>query len=161
MGRMGTAGDGAVGSDARGMGGDLLGERRATIEQGVHRIRIRDYNPYRIRQAKASMVAKGVGRHEQRDSHEHEGEDWSDEGEGIVDPFHPHGTRRITESRTTRAEDWFEEDVRTALPHLDVPGCREICLEQGQVLILVRVGDLDKVSEMCRFDRLMMCWRGH
>ena len=75
----------------------LVGERRATIEHGVHRIRIRDYNPYRIRQTKASMVAKGLGRHEWGDSHEHEGEDWSDEGEGIVDPFHPQGTRRITE----------------------------------------------------------------
>jgi len=137
----------------------LLGERRATIEEGVHRIRIRDYNPYRIRQAKASMVAKGVGRHEWRDSHEHEGEDSSDEGEGIVDPFHPHGTRRITESSTTRAGDWFEEDVRTALPHLDVtvdvPGCKEIYMEQDQVLL--RVDDLDKVSGLCRFDRLMMC----
>ena len=140
----------------------LLGERRATIEQGVDRIRIRDYNPYRIRQAKASMVAKGVGRHEWRDSHgQHEGEeDSSDEREGIVDPsfhFHPHGTRRITESRTTRAGDWFEEDVRTALPHLDVvvdvPGCREIYMEQDQVL--VRVDDLNKVS---RLDRWMMCW---
>jgi hypothetical protein len=127
----------------------LLGERRATIEQGVHRIRIRDYNPYRIRQAKASMVAKGLGRHEWRDSHErHEGEDSSDEGEGIVDPFHPHGTRRITESSTTHAGDWFAEDVRTALPHLDVtvdiPGCKEIYMEQDQVL--VHVDDLDKVS---------------
>jgi hypothetical protein len=38
----------------------LQGERMATIE---HRICIRDYNPYRIRQAKASMVAKGLGGH--------------------------------------------------------------------------------------------------
>jgi hypothetical protein len=138
----------------------LLGERRATIEQGVHRIRIRDYNPYRIRQAKASMVAKGLGRHELGDSHEHEGEDSSDEGEGIVDPFHPHGIRRITESSTTRAGDWFEEDVRTALPHLDVtvdvPGCKAIYMEQDQVLL--QVDDLGKVSGLCRFDRLMMCW---
>ena len=39
--------------------------------------------------------------------------------------------------------------MRTALPHLDVevdvPGYREICLEQDQVLVCV--GDLDKVSE--------------
>ena len=149
----------------------LLGERRATIEEGeagVDRIRIRDYNPYRIRQAKASMVAKGVGRHEEsgrgrgRDSHEHhhEGEDSLDEGEGIVDPFHPHGTRRITEGGITRAGEWFEQDVRTALPHLsvemDVPGgCREIYMEQDQVLLLV--DDLDKVSAFSpRFDRLMM-----
>jgi hypothetical protein len=97
------------------------------------------------------MVAKGLGRHEWGggDSHEHEGEDYSsDEGEGIVDPFHPHGTRRITESSVTRAGEWFEEDVRTALPHLsvavDVPGCREIYMEQDQVLL--RVDDLDKVS---------------
>lgn len=119
----------------------LLGERRATIEEGVDRIRIRDYNPYRIRQAKGSMVAKGLGRHDLGDSHEHE-------GEGIVDLFHPQGTRRITESCTTRAGDWFEEDVRTALPHLDivvdVPGCRAIYMEQDQILL--RVDDLDKVS---------------
>jgi hypothetical protein len=130
----------------------LLGERRATIEDGVDRIRIRDYNPYRIRQARASMVAKGLGRHEFGDSHQHEGEDYSsDEGEGIVDPFHPRGTRRITEGKTTRAGEWFEHDVRTALVHLtvalDVPGCREIYMEQDQ--ILVRVDDLDKVSETC------------
>jgi hypothetical protein len=147
----------------------LLGERRATIaptnEAGVHRIRIRDYNPYRIRQAKASMVAKGLGRHEwggggDDDSHEHEGEGYpADEGEGIVDPFHAQGTRRITERSVTRAGEWFEEDVRTALPHLsvavDVPGCREIYMEQDQVLL--RVDDLDKVSP--RFDRLMMLLR--
>ena len=94
----------------------MLGERRATIEEGegegVDRIRIRDYNPYRIQQAKASMVAKGVGRHKEggrgrddsHEHHEHEGEESTlDEGEGIVDPFHPHGTRRITESGVTRA----------------------------------------------------------
>ena len=129
----------------------LLGERRATIEEGVDRIRIRDYNPYRIREAKGSMVAKGLGRHEFGDSHEHE-------GEGIVDPFHPQGTRRITESSTTtRAGDWFEEDMRTALPHLDievdVPGCRAIYMEQDQILL--RVDDLDKVSRPGRFDRLV------
>ena len=150
----------------------LLGERRATIaptnEAGVHRIRIRDYNPYRIRQAKASMVAKGLGRHEwggggDDDSHEHEGEGYpADEGEGIVDPFHAQGTRRITERSVTRAGEWFEEDVRTALPHLsvvvDVPGCREIYMEQDQVLL--RVDDLDKVSPSSpRFDRLMMLAR--
>src|SRR6266403_362021 len=139
----------------------LLGERRATIEQGVHRIRICDYNPYRIRQAKASMVAKGLGRHDWRgDSHVHEGEAASDEGEGNVDPFHAKGVRRITESRITRAGDWFEEDVTTALPHLeivvDVPGCSAIYMEQDQVLL--QVDSLDKVSGMCRFDRLMMYW---
>ena len=137
----------------------LLGERRATIaptiEVGVDRIRIRDYNPYRIRQARASMVAKGLGRQEWEweggggDSRELQGEDYSsDEGEGIVDRFHPRGTRRITERSVTHAGEWFEEDVRTALPHLtvavDVPGCREIYMEQDQLLL--RVDDLDKVS---------------
>jgi hypothetical protein len=133
----------------------MLGEREATIEGDE--IRIRDYNPYRIRQAKASMVAKGLGGH-----HDGLGED-SHEEEGSADTAHPNGgggTRRITEGNTTiRGGEWFEEDVSTALPHLDavvdMPGCRAIYMEQDQIMLLV--DDLDQVSwMMCRFDRLMM-----
>lgn len=116
----------------------------------IHRIRIHDYNPYRIRQAKASMVAKGLGRHEWGDSHEHEGEDWSDEGEGNCGPIsparYPQNHRKV--ALHTRAGDWFEEDVRTAVPYLDavveVPGRRAMYMEQDQILLLV--DDLGKVS---------------
>jgi hypothetical protein len=136
----------------------LLGERRATIEQGVDQICIRDYNPYRIRQAsRASMVAKGprVSGHGLGDSHEEEEED---RGEVNADTFHPGVTGRIVESITVWGGEWFEEDVTTALPHwdikVDVPGCRAIYMEQDQVLL--RVDDIGKVSGMCCCDRLMM-----
>jgi len=124
----------------------LLGERRATLEQGGREIRIRDYNPYRIRQARASLVAKGLEGHGLGDSHEEEGED--DEGEVYGDRFRQNGTRRITESSMIRGGEWFEEDVVTALPHtdtvLDVPGCKAIYMEQDQVLL--RVDDLDQIT---------------
>ena len=127
----------------------LLGERRATLEQGGRQIRIRDYNPYRIWQARASLVAKALGGHGRGDSHEEEGED--DEGEVDGDTSRQNGTRRITESSMIRGGEWFEEDVVTALPHtdtvLDVPGCKAIYMEQDQVLL--RVDDLDQVSGTC------------
>ena len=131
----------------------LLGERRATLEQGGHQIRIRDYNPYRIRQTRASLGAKSPGGHGRRDSHEEEGEE--DAGEEGADTSPANDTRRITERSMIRGGEWFEEDVVTALPHtdtvLDVPGCRAIYMEQDQVLL--RVDDLDQVSGMSRFDR--------
>ena len=43
--------------------GDLLGERRATFDHRGHQIRISDYNPYRIRQARASRLVKDDHRH--------------------------------------------------------------------------------------------------
>jgi hypothetical protein len=131
----------------------LLGEQRATIEQ-VGQIRIRDYNPYRIRQAKASMVAKGLGSHGWGDSHEEEEEE--DEGDGNVGTFHPKVTRRIVERSTIQGGEWFEEDVTTTFPHLeidlDVPGCRGIFMGQNQVLL--QVDDINKVSGLCRCDPL-------
>jgi hypothetical protein len=125
----------------------LLGERRATVEHVGLPVCIRDYNPYRIRRAKASMVAKGLGGHAGHGWEEDEPE--GEEGpEGNADTCHPKGTRRITESGAIQGGEWFEEDVRTSLPHLeikvDVPGCREIYMEQDQVLF--RAEDLEKVS---------------
>jgi len=91
------------------------------------------------------MVAKGPGGHGWGDSEE---EEEDDEGEGKADTWLPKGARRITESSTIRGGEWFEEDVTTALPYLeievDVPRCRTIYMEQDQVLF--RVDDLDKVS---------------
>jgi hypothetical protein len=134
---------------------DLLGEQRATIEQ-VGQIRIRDYNPYRIQQARASKVAKGLGSHGWGDSHEEE----EDEGDGNVDTFHPKVTCRIVERSTIQGEEWFEEDVTTTLPHLeidlDVPGCRGIFMDQNQVLL--QVDDINKVSGLCRCDPLNCIW---
>jgi hypothetical protein len=137
----------------------LLGERMSMIEnhfgQFEPRISIRDFNPYRIRQARASMVAKGLAGHDGGDSHEEEKED---EGEGIAHTLHPKGTRRIIESSTIPGGDCFQEDITTALAHLDagvdVPGCRAIFMEQNQVLF--HLEDADEVSGMCRCDRLMM-----
>jgi hypothetical protein len=122
----------------------LLGERRATLDS--ERIRIRDYNPYRIRQARASMVARGLRGHGRGDSHEEDG--GQDGGEESEDTSRPSGTRSIAEGSTIQGGQWFQEDVVTALPHMDtvleVPGCRAIYMEQDQVLL--RVDDLDQVS---------------
>ena len=128
----------------------MLGERGATIEHDEHQIRIRDYNPYRIRQAKASLVTKGPGGHHaghglgEEDSHE-------EDGKGNADRAHPDGTRRITEGSTTvLGGEWFEQDVSTALPHLDtvvdVPGCTAIYMEQDEIML--PVDDLGQVSGM-------------
>lgn len=55
---------------------DLLGERRATLDHRGHQIWISDYNPYRIRQVKASKSVK--------DHHRHVGsEEGRDYGKGI------------------------------------------------------------------------------
>jgi hypothetical protein len=63
-----------------------------------------------------------------------------------VGPLHPKGTRRITESSTTRVGDSFEEDDAPILGLVDALGCRAIYEQTRQ-------------SEwMCRFDRLMMRW---
>jgi hypothetical protein len=119
----------------------LLGERRATIERDADQICIRDYNPYRIRQARAPLLAKGLG----------------GKSNGNANTFHPKVIRRIIESSKIWGGQWFQEDVTTTLPRLDVvmdvPGCRAIYMEQDQVLL--RVKDLDKVSGMYR---LMMGW---
>jgi hypothetical protein len=110
---------------------NLFGERMATIEYGGQ-IRIRDYNSYRIWQARDSNVG-----------------------------LDQNGICRIVESSTIRGGEWFEEDVTTVLRYLDIvvdvrgcKGCREIYLEQDEVLL--RVDDLtgDDVSGMCRCHRL-------
>jgi hypothetical protein len=137
---------------------NVLGERRAMLEQGVDQICIQDFNPYRIQQMRASMVEKGLkGQicHRWGNSREEEG---VDEGEGNTGTFHPKVTCRIVKSSTIRAQQWFHEDVTTALPYLeikvDVPSCREIFMEQDQILL--RVDYLDKVSGMIHCDRLMI-----
>jgi len=112
---------------------NLFGERRATIEKGGQ-IRIRDYNSYRIRRARNSNV--------------------------VLDQ---NGTCRIVESSTIRGREWFEEDVTTVLPYLDIvvdvpgcKGCREIYLEQDEVLLRVNDLPVDRVSRVCRCHRSMM-----
>ena len=113
---------------------NLFGERRATIEEGGQ-IRIRDYNSYRVRRARDSNVG-----------------------------LDQNGSCKIVESiSTVQGGEWFEEDVTTVLPYLDImvdvpgcKGCREIYLEQDEVLL--RMDDLqaDKVSGMCHCHRLIM-----
>ena len=110
---------------------NVFGERRATIEKG-DQIRIRDYNSYRIWRAGCSN--------------------------GSLDQ---NGTCRIVESGTIRGEEWFEEDVTTMLPYLDIlvdvlgcKGCKEIYLEQDEVLLRVDDLPVDRVSGTCRCHRL-------
>ena len=112
---------------------NVFGERMAMIEKGGQ-IRIRDYNSYRIRQARDSNVG-----------------------------LDQNGTRRIVEGSTTRGGEWFDEDVTTVLPYLDIAvdalgckGCREIYLDQDEVLLRVDDLQVDEVSGMCRCHRLMM-----
>jgi len=127
---------------------DLLGERRATVDQSGHRIRIYDYNPYRIREARTSGLRKGHNGQVGGEGGRPTGN--SDEGEGWEggNRAHPNGTRRITETSTIRGGEWFRDDVCTALPHLDTviykPGCRAIYMEQDQLLL--HVDELDDVS---------------
>jgi len=126
---------------------DLLSERRATIDEGGRRIRINDYNPYRIRQARASGLAQGGGH---RGGEEDSGGDSDEGGEGDV--FRQKSARRITEGNRIRGGEWFREDVSTALPHLDItvsmpamPVCRAIYMEQDQLLL--QVDDLNNFTE--------------
>ncbi len=109
----------------------LSGERKATMEQD-DQIHIQDYNPYRIRQARASM--KSLRR--RGDSREREGST-----DTVI-------RSRVIESNTIRAGEWFEEDVTTELPYLEtvvnVPGCTAFHMEHDQVLL--RVDDLNRVS---------------
>jgi hypothetical protein len=122
----------------------VLGERRATMERYTNQICIHDYNPYRIQQARASLAAKNLVVHGREDFHEQGG----DEGQWNAGTFHPKVTRRIIESSMVQGGQWFQKDVTTALPHLeivvDVPGCSAIYMEQDQILL--HVGELDKVS---------------
>ena len=135
---------------------DLLGERRATVDPLGHEIRIHDYNPYRIRQARKSGLAVGGGGEEGRGrggGGELEGRRTGDSELELSVEEGNHtrrsGSRRITERRTIQGGEWFREDVSTALPHLDTmiykPGCRAIYMEQDQLLL--HVDDyLDDVS---------------
>jgi hypothetical protein len=91
---------------------DSFSERRASIEKGGQTVRIRDYNSYSIRRERDSNVGPSPDQN---------------------------GTRRIVESSTIRGGGWFEEDVTTVLPYLDivvdVRECREIYLEQHEILL--------------------------
>jgi hypothetical protein len=129
----------------------VLGERRAAIEQGADQICIRDYNPYRIRRARASMVAKDLGGRGWVDPHEEEGNAYT---------FRPRVIRKITEMGEISGGDLFQGDVTTGLPYLDtvvdVPGCRAIYMEQDHILL--HVDDLDQVSWICCCGLLTMGW---
>lgn len=128
---------------------DLLGERRATVAHHGHQVRIYDYNPYRIRQARASGLAEeghhrhvGVGGGGEGGGGGGEGRTGdSDEEVQEGNRTRWSGSRRITEESTIPGGEWFREDVLTALPHLDTmiykPGCRAIYMEQDQLLLHV------------------------
>jgi hypothetical protein len=140
---------------------DLLGERRATVDRRGHQIRMHDYNPYRIRQARmaglAAAAAAGDHRHVGDEGGGGGGEGGrrrgdSDEGEGEGgNGYRRSGSRRITEGRRISGGEWFREDVLTALPHLDTmiykPGCKAIYMEQDQLLLHVE-DYLDDVSAL-------------
>ena len=120
---------------------DLLGERRATVDHRGDRVRIHDYNPYRIRQARKLGMAKGhYGCGGGGGGLEGRRVDSDLEVEGGNESRRS-GSRRITERSTIESGEWFREDVWTALPHLDMmiykPGCRAIYMEQDQLLLHV------------------------
>jgi hypothetical protein len=134
----------------------VFGERMVTDDvHPKYQLCIRDYNPYRIQQARGFMAAKG---HSDGLGDE---EEEQDEGEKNADTFYPKVTRRIVGSSTLPGGQWFKEDMTTALPHLetrvdlppDLLGWTGIYLEQDQALL--RMGDidqLDRVSGMRRCD---------
>jgi hypothetical protein len=96
-------------------------------------------------------MAKDLGGHGWGNSHEEEGN---------AHTFRPRVVRKITEMSEISGGEWFQEDVIMGLPYLDivvdVPECRAIYMEQDHILL--HVDDLDKVSWICRCDRLMMGW---
>jgi len=130
--------------------GDVVIE--GTVDLSGRRIRIYDYNPYRIRQARMSGLAKvhhhrhvgggGEGGRVQQRAGD------SDEEEEEANRSHRNGSRRITETSTVKGGQWFREDVSTGLPHLDTviyrSGCRAIYMEQDQLLL--HVDDMNDVS---------------
>ena len=133
---------------------DFFGERRATVRQedDSDQIFIRDYNPYRIRQARSSMEGLTGRSCHSGDSRR--------EGEGDADTSHRKDTRRIIESSTISRGEWFQEDITTALPYVetvvDLPGCRAIHMDQNHVLLYM--DDLNQVSRVCGCNRLKMRW---
>jgi len=123
---------------------DLLGERRATIDLGGHRVRINDYNPYRIRQAveaaaaaEAAVVKASMNPRRSPGGPQSEvfidGEEW--------DRTRQNSIRRITETSTVLGGEWFREDVTTSLPFLEItvylPRCKGLYMEQDQLLLHV------------------------
>ncbi len=105
---------------------NCFAERRVTIEED-DLIRIRDYNSYRIQQARDSNVG-----------------------------LKQNGTRRIFDRSEIRGGGWFEKDVIAELPYLDivvnVHGCREcseIYLEQDEVLLMADYSPVHQVSGIC------------
>lgn len=135
---------------------DLLGERRATVDLSGRRVRIYDYNPYRIRQARVSGLAEvhphprhvGDGGEGGRPQ-ERAGDSDEEELEEEANRSHQkNGSRRITETSKMKGGQWFRDDVSTALPHLDTviyrSGCRAIYMEQDQLLL--HVDDMNDVS---------------
>jgi hypothetical protein len=110
---------------------DLLGERRAMIDASGLRMRIRDYNPYRI--WKASLPAR---------RRQGGGESDPDLDADQDEVFRRRPTpRMVNKTSSIRAAEWFEDDVVTALPYVDVvvyiPGCRAIHMQQDQLLLHV------------------------
>jgi len=121
---------------------DLLGERRTTIDLSGHRVRINDYNLYRIRQAVEAAGEASKSAEDPRRSAggpqsgvfvDVDGDEWNRAREN--------GIRRMTETSTVLGGEWFREDVTTSLPYLEttvyVPRCKGLYMEQDQLLLHV------------------------
>jgi hypothetical protein len=117
---------------------DLLGERRAMIDASGLRMRIRDYNSYRIWQAGRPVTSSLLPRRRQGGGESPDPDLDADQD----DAFRRRPTPRIVNKTSSiRAGEWFEDDVVTALPYVDVvvyiPGCRAIHMQQDQLLLHV------------------------
>jgi hypothetical protein len=118
---------------------DLLGERRAMIDASGLRMRIRDYNPYRIWQASRPVEPSSVPARRRPGEGESPDPDLgTDQDDGFRRRRSP---RMINKTSSIRAGEWFEDEVVTALPYVDVvvyiPGCRAIHMQQDQLLLHV------------------------
>jgi hypothetical protein len=124
---------------------DLLGELRVMIDASGLRIRISDYNPYRIRQAAVAAAAASAASSMPTKRH-HGGrrtrgayvDQESDDDKHRKPNRYP---RIINKTSTIQAGEWFQDDVVTTLPYMDVvvyiPGCRAIHMQQDQLLLHV------------------------
>jgi hypothetical protein len=103
------------------MSGSLVGERRATVEQVRARsITMRDYNPFRVRQALARTG--GAGKEIELEC-------------GSV-------MKVVDETSVYPKGDWFDADIESSLPYVETvtpyPGCEDIFMDEVNLVAEVR-----------------------
>jgi len=103
--------------------GSLVGERRATVGQTRPTlITMRDYNPFRVRRARARARTGGAGNEIMLEC-------------GSV-------MRVVDEISTYRGGEWFVDDIESSLPYVETvtlyQGCEGIFMDEDNLLAEVR-----------------------